>query len=92
MGFMVFVGVFSVQAKLGEGGQLKFLSCSGDGQGFQSYTELGIFPAGFWCCLFQYFLSMFPHLSFGMLMYIRCHCMLEVCDLLFDFDFLGGYS
>ena len=25
-------------------------------------------------------------------MYILCHCMLEVCDLLFHFDFTGGYS
>ena len=27
-----------------------------------------------------------------MLMYILCHCILEECDLLFGFDFTGGYS
>ena len=25
-------------------------------------------------------------------MYILCHCMLEVCDLSFDFDYRGGFS
>lgn len=36
--------------------------------------------------LVQYFLTMLPSLSFGMVMYILCHCMFKVCDLLFDFD------
>ena len=37
--------------------------------------------------LVQYFLSMLPSLHFGMVLYILCHYMLEVCDLLFYFDF-----
>jgi len=32
--------------------------------------------------LVQYFLKKLP---FGMVMYILCHYILEVCDLLFDF-------
>ncbi|EGW10137.1 hypothetical protein I79_024307 [Cricetulus griseus] len=36
--------------------------------------------------LIPYFLIMFP---FGMVMYILCHCILEVCDLLFHFDLTG---
>ena len=36
--------------------------------------------------LAQYFLMMPPFLSIGMVMYILCHYMLEVCDLLFTFD------
>ena len=39
--------------------------------------------------LVQYFLTMLPFLLCGMVMYILCHCMLEVCDLLFYFDFTG---
>ena len=31
-------------------------------------------------------------LTFGLLIHILCHCMLEVCGLLFDFDFTGSYS
>ena len=42
--------------------------------------------------LVQYFLTMLPSLCFRMVMYILCHYMLEVCDLLFDFDFTGNYS
>ena len=29
---------------------------------------------------------------YGMVMYIPCHCVVEGCDLLFDFDFTVGYS
>jgi hypothetical protein len=29
---------------------------------------------------------------FGMVMCILCHDMLEVCDLIFDFHFIGVYS
>ena len=36
-----------------------------------------------------YFLTMFLFLHFGMVMYILCHYMLEVCDLLFHFYFIG---
>ena len=32
--------------------------------------------------LVQYFISVLPSLTFGIVMYIMCHCMLEVCDLL----------
>jgi hypothetical protein len=42
--------------------------------------------------LFQNFLIMLPLLSFGMVMYILCHCMLKVCNLIFDFDFMGCYN
>ena len=38
----------------------------------------------------------FPHSallpSFWIVIYILCHCMLEVCDLLFGFNFIEGYS
>ena len=40
----------------------------------------------------QYFLTVLPSLCFGMVMYILCHYMLEVCDLLFDCNFTGDYS
>ena len=39
--------------------------------------------------LVQYFPTT---LSFGTVMYILCHCILEVNDLSFNFDFTGGYS
>jgi hypothetical protein len=42
--------------------------------------------------LVQYFLTMLPVLLFGMVMDILCHYMLEVSDLRFDFEFIGGYS
>jgi hypothetical protein len=35
--------------------------------------------------LVQYFLTVFPSLPFGAVMYILCHYMLEVCDHLFLF-------
>ena len=35
----------------------------------------------------QYFLTILPFLPLRMVMYILCLCMLDVCDLLFDFDF-----
>lgn len=41
-------------------------------------AEFGVCPVGF-----QSFLSMFPFLPFGMVIYI----LLEVCDLLFYFEF-----
>ena len=40
----------------------------------------------------QVFLTMLPFLPFGMIMYILCPCILEVCDLLSHFDFIGDYS
>ena len=55
-------------------------------------AEFGVCPAGFQLYLNQYFLTMSPSLCFGMVMSILCHCMLEVCDMLFDFDFIGYYS
>lgn len=39
--------------------------------------------------LVQYFFIMLSFLHFGMVMYILCHCILEVCNLLF---ILLGYS
>ena len=42
--------------------------------------------------LVQYFLTVFPSLHFGMVMYILCHHVLKGRDLLFDFDFTGDYS
>lgn len=42
--------------------------------------------------LVQYFLAILPFLHFGMVMYILCHYMLEVFDMLFDFDFTGYYN
>ena len=50
-------------------------------------AEFGFCPAGFWSCFGPVFSRFVPLLSFGMVMYILCHYMLEVCDLLFDFDF-----
>ena len=35
--------------------------------------------------LVQYFLTILSFLPFGMVMYILCQCLLEVCALLFDF-------
>jgi hypothetical protein len=67
----------------------------------QSWKELGIWrmlwhqtwrpsvwslPCWFRSC----FPSMLPFLPFGMVMHTPCHWMLEVDDLLFDFDFPGA--
>ena len=42
--------------------------------------------------LIQYFLIKFCSLHFRMVTYIiLCHCVLEVCDLLLLFGFIGGY-
>ena len=35
------------------------------------------------------FLAVLSFLPFGLAVYVLCHCMLEVYDLLFDFDFTG---
>ena len=35
----------------------------------------------------HYFLTVLPSLRFGAVIYILCHDMLKVCDLLLDFDF-----
>lgn len=45
----------------------------------------------FGLALVQYFLTMFPFPHFRMVMYILCHYMLEVCNLLYYFDFTGDY-
>ena len=45
---------------------------------------------GFGLALVQYFLTVL--LMFWNGMYILCYYVLEVRDLLFDFDFIGGYS
>ena len=46
-------------------------------------------PAGFGSCLVQYFLTMFLSLCFGVILYILCHCMLEICDLFLILIFRG---
>ena len=40
----------------------------------------------------QYFLAILLSMCFGMIICILCHYMLEVCDLLFYFNFIGDYS
>lgn len=45
----------------------------------------------FCLALVQDFLTVLPSLCFGTVMYIPCCDMLEVCDLLFNFDFIGNY-
>ena len=49
--------------------------------------ESGDCTAGFCRALIQYFLIILLFLHFGKVIYILCHYMLEVCDLLFGFDF-----
>jgi hypothetical protein len=46
-------------------------------------AESGVCLAGFQFVLVQYFLTMMPS---GMVIYILCHYMVEVCDLFFEFD------
>ena len=41
----------------------------------------------FGLALVRYFLAVLPSLCFEIVMCILCYYMLEVCDLLFDFDF-----
>lgn len=41
--------------------------------------------------LVEDFLPMQTLLPFGRVMYVLCYCTLEVCVLLFDFDFMGDY-
>lgn len=41
--------------------------------------------------LVQGFLPVLPFFPFRMLMYVVCHCLLNICDLLFYFDFIGDY-
>ena len=49
---------------------------------------------GFGLALVQYFLTMLPFLCFRTVIYILCHYMLEVSDLVFFiyFYFIGDYS
>lgn len=42
-------------------------------------------PLLFSRALVQYLLIMSLFIPFGIIMYILCHCMLEVCNLLFEF-------
>lgn len=46
----------------------------------------------FCLALVQYFPTTLSSLCFGIVMYILCHYMLKVCDLLFYFNFVGDYS
>lgn len=52
--------------------------------------QCGVCPASFCSCCVPVSPHYDPTLLFGMVMYILCHCVGEVCDLLFDFS--GGYS
>ena len=51
--------------------------------------QFRVCPVVFDLVLFQYFLIMLPSIYFG-IRYILCHYMLEVCNLLFNFDFYRG--
>lgn len=53
------------------------------------HTRCRICPAGFWSALVQYFLTVFLFLPFRMEIVILCHCLLEVCDLHFEFVLQG---
>ena len=55
-------------------------------------AEFGVCPAGFGLVLVQIFFTMILFLPFGIVMYILCHCMLEIHDLVFHFDFTADYS
>lgn len=46
--------------------------------------------SGFHLSLAQDILTMLHFLPFEMVTYVLCHCMLELCDLLFDFDLARG--
>ena len=46
-------------------------------------AEFGVGLASFQSC----FATILPSLCFGMIMYILCYYIWEVCGLLFDFDF-----
>lgn len=43
----------------------------------------------FYTALSQYFLTVVPFLSFGIVMHILCYYILEVLGLIFNFDFKG---
>lgn len=49
--------------------------------------ECGVCPGGFWSCFGPVFPHSVPFPSFGVVVYILCHCMLQTCGLLFDFGF-----
>ena len=70
----------SVSTKLNRVGALKSIETSDmEMQGLE-FAQLV-----FSLALIQYFLTMLPFLHFEMVMYILCHCMLQVCDLFFLF-------
>jgi hypothetical protein len=50
-----------------------------------AYDSMGVM-LDFGLALVEYFLSVFPSLLFGMVMYALFHCMWEVCELLLHFD------
>lgn len=52
-------------------------------------AEFRVCPAGFWSYFSPVFLHYAPFFPFEMMMYILCQYMLELCDLLFYFDFMG---
>ena len=69
--------------KLNEVGDLKSILTSD-----KEMQSLKFLQLAFGLALVQYFPTMFPSQHFGMVLYY----MLEVCNLLFDFDFIGYYS
>lgn len=56
-----------------------------------SEFALFVFGLAFGLAFVQDFITTLPLLSFGMVMYIQGHCMLEVGDLIFHFDFTEYY-
>lgn len=55
-------------------------------------SECGLCLLGVSVALVQYCLTVPPFLALEMKIHTLCHCMLEVCDLVFEIDFTGDYS
>lgn len=60
--------------------------CHGPNLGYETRT------AEFWSLFGPILLTVLPSLPFGMVMSILCHCVGEVWDLLFHFDFIRDCS
>ena len=74
-------------AKLKGIGYLKSVLISGMQMQSLEFPQLA-----FGLAVVHYFLTMFQSLCFGIVMYILCHYVLEICNLIFDFNFTGDYS
>ena len=55
-------------------------------------AEFGVCATSFQSCFGPVLPYCAPFLPFGTVVYVLYRHMLEVCDLLFHFDFTGGYS